>query len=121
MSEYLGSNSELVLRLMRAIYQFLKRCEELEPIGVDLDRLSPIKDFVQATYIAIGVPPDATGDDLDKSDTVLWDWGAVLYGLFDETNGSDKAFLKIADKLREDYRRGLLELEQEKSEDWNDD
>ena len=39
----------------------------------------------------------------------------------DETNGSDKAFLKIADKLREDYRRGLLELEQEKSEDWNDD
>jgi hypothetical protein len=41
--------------------------------------------------------------------------------LYAETNGSDNAFLKIADKLREDYRRGLLELEQEESEDWNDD
>ena len=123
MSENLVYNTELVLRLMRGIYQFLKRCEELEPLGIDLNTLSPIDDIIQATYIAIGVPPDATGDDLDKADaaSVLWDWGAVLYGLFDETNGSDKAFLKIADKLREDYRRGLLELEQEKSEDWNDD
>jgi len=121
MSENLGYNTDLVLRLMRAIYQFLKRCEELEPLGIDLDTLSPIQEFAQATYIAIGVPPEVTSDDLNKSDMVWWDWGAALYGLYNETDGSDKAFLKIADQLREDYRLGLLELEQEKSEDWEDE
>lgn len=37
-----------------------------------------------------------------------WDWGSVLYGLYDETDGSDEKFLQIADELREEYQKGLI-------------
>jgi propanediol dehydratase small subunit len=38
-----------------------------------------------------------------------WDWGGVLYALYDETDGSDEAFLQIADELREEYQNGLID------------
>ena len=49
-------NYDVVLRLMRALYQYNKRAEELEEFGIDLYKLAPITELVQATYLSIGVP-----------------------------------------------------------------
>lgn len=101
-------NHDLVLRLMRGLYQFRKRAEELKLFGIDLDILAPITELMQATYIAIGVPPEVTPDQLMEPGD-HWDWGGVLYGLYDETDGSDEAFMAIAVCLRKDYQQGLLD------------
>jgi len=41
---------------------------------------------------------------------VDWDWGAVLYALYEETNGENESFLQIAANLRKEYRKDLLNL-----------
>ena len=69
---------------------------------------TPISEFMQATYLAIGVPTEVTADKLMEPGK-HWDWGSVLYGLYDETDGSDEAFLQIADELREEYQKGLID------------
>ena len=101
-------NYDVVLRLMRGLYQYNKRAEELEEFGIDLYKLAPITELMQATYLAIGVPPEVRAKELMEPGE-HWDWGAVLYGLYDETEGSDTAFLQIADELREEYQKGLID------------
>ena len=101
-------NYNVVLRLMRGLYQYNKRAAELEEFGIDLYKLAPITELMQATYMAIGVPPEVTSDELMEPGE-HWDWGAVLYGLYDETDGSDEEFLQIADELREEYQKGLID------------
>jgi hypothetical protein len=101
-------NYDVVLRLMRGLYQYNKRAEELEEFGIDLYKLAPITELVQATYLSIGVPAEVTADELMEPGE-HWDWGGVLYALYDETDGSDEAFLQIADELREEYQNGLID------------
>ena len=101
-------NYDVVLRLMLGLYQFGKRAEELEPLGIDLYKLAPITELMQATYLAIGVPPEVTENELMEPGG-HWDWGCVLYALYDETDGSDEAFMKIAVRLREEYQKGLID------------
>ena len=101
-------NYDVVLRLMRGLYQYNKRAAELEEFGIDLYKLAPITELVQATYLSIGVPAEVTTDELMEPGE-HWDWGGVLYALYDETDGSDEAFLQIADELREEYQNGLID------------
>ena len=103
-------NYDVVLRLIRGLYQYNKRAAELEEFGIDLYKLAPITKLMQATYLAIGVPPEVTSDELmEPGEHWDWDWEAVLYGLYNETDGSDEAFLQIADELREEYQKGLID------------
>jgi hypothetical protein len=101
-------NYDVVLRLMLGLYQFGKRAEELEPLGIDLYKLAPITELMQATYLAIGVPPEVTVNELMEPGE-HWDWGCVLSGLYDETDGSDEEFMQIAVSLREAYQKGLID------------
>ena len=115
-SENNNYNPELVLRLLRGIYQYLKRADELEPIGIDLNTLAPIDEIVQAAYIAIGVPTDIADDEdlfTPNADGILWDWGGRIYDLYTETDGSDSELLNFANKMLEDYRVGLHDMDED--------
>ena len=101
-------NYDVVLRLMRGLYQYNKRAADLEEFGIDLYKLAPITELMQATYLAIGVPPEVTVNELMEPGE-HWDWGCVLSGLYDETDGSDEEFMQIAVSLREAYQKGLID------------
>ena len=101
-------NYDVVLRLMRGLYQYNKRAAELVEFGIDLYKFTPITELMQATYLAIGVPPEVTVNELMEPGE-HWDWGCVLSGLYDETDGSDEEFMQIAVSLREAYQKGLID------------
>ena len=64
--------------IVRGLYQYNKRAEELEEFGIDLYKLAPITELMKATYLAIGVTTEVTAEELMEPGE-HWDWGAVLY------------------------------------------
>ncbi len=101
----LYKNFRKVIGFVAQSHEYHKRGNELEPLGIDLDTLAPIEGIIQATYIAIGVTIDGAADGSSE-----WDWAGTLFGLYGDTDGTDDAFLKVAEELRETYRNEMLGL-----------
>ena len=95
-------SDKALLRLLRGLYQFGRRAQELKPLGIDLFELASHEELIQGVYMAMGLPPEpSTMEDMDNGEH--WDWAGSLHALADETDGSDEAFLAIVKELRDNY------------------